>query len=130
MITRNDVFPLLLVACPSFAEHYAASVENYGEELLYTHAGNLASHLLALQKIGTCSEFPATGAFLESLCTDGEPYVVELAIIGFLEGIQNVWGHSDVKPELFLPFLGPVASKAWDDLNRFWNGETKRVGGD
>jgi hypothetical protein len=40
-----------------------------------------------------------------------------------LEGIQNVWGHTDVSPEELLPFLLPTSAAAWHSLNQFWAGK-------
>ena len=127
VIAKADAFPILLKACPSFRESYEESVADHGAELLYIHAGAFARHLLALHRADTRDEFPAAGAAIERLHSEGDHYVRELATIGVLEDIQNVWGNSAVDPADFLPFLGPLSTKAWHDLNRFWSGEMPTV---
>jgi hypothetical protein len=123
VIAKAEVFAILLEACPSFRESYEESVADYGAELLYIHAGAFARHLLALHLAGTRDEFPAAGSAIERLHGEGDHDVRELATIGVLEDIQNVWGNAGVDPDEFLPFLGPLSTKAWNDLNRFWSGE-------
>lgn len=123
MITKDQVFVLLLDACPSFRDGYSVSVASQGEELAYVHAGAFADHLLVLHQAGDHREFPAVGAFLERLHTAGDREVRELATIGFLEGVQNVWSRSSFPPEAFLSYLGPVSTACWHALNQFWDGE-------
>jgi hypothetical protein len=127
VIAKAEVFPIILAACPSFRARYEASVAEDGADLLYIHAGALAAHLLALHRAGDREEFPAVGAAIERLHTDGDHSVRELMTIGVLEGIQNVWGNSGAQPDQFLPFLGPLSTTAWHDLNRFWAGEIPYV---
>ena len=127
MISKAEVFPILLEACPSFRASYEESVAEDGADLLYLHAGAFARHLLSLHRAGTREEFPAAGAAIERLHAEGGHDVRELATIGVLEGIQNVWGNSGADPEEFVPFLGPLSARAWTDLNRFWFGEIPYV---
>ena len=120
VITSDDVLPMLSEACPSFREALAASLRENGEELLYAHAGALADHLLERHKAGDEQTLARAGAFIERLHVEGDPYVHNLATIGFLEGIQNVWAGA-LAAEEFKPYLGPVSTKAWEDLNDFWD---------
>jgi hypothetical protein len=62
-------------------------------------------------------------ALIERLHREGDQFTREFATIGILEGIQNVWGHSDVSPEEFLAFLQPISAASWHALNQFWAGE-------
>jgi hypothetical protein len=123
MINKDDITALWLGACPSFGTAFAASCAEHGDELLYVHAGAFARHLLALHRSRQRDEFPAVAAFIERLCTEGDHEVREFAVIGILEGIQNVWSQAGVSPDEFLPFLQPVSAAAWHSLNRFWAGE-------
>ena len=45
----------------------------------------------------------------------------ELAIIGFLEDMQNGNLHpTGSRPADLLPYLGPVSRSRWDEINGFW----------
>lgn len=127
MITKTQITALWLDACPSFGPSFAESSSEQGEDLLYIHAGEFARHLLLLHRAQRREEFPAVAAFIERLHTEGDHYTREFATIGVLEGIQNVWGHSDVAPDEFLPFLRPISSASWRSLNQFWAGEIPLV---
>ena len=61
--------------------------------------------------------------FIEELYVKGDAKTKGLATLGFLEGIQNVWGNNETDPELIFEMLGEKSKKAWQDLNKFWEGE-------
>src|ERR1700761_5867090 len=105
MITRDNIITFWLTACPSFAPALEESCAANGKELLYTHAGAFARHLLALHRSRQHEEFPAFAVFIERLHTGGDKEIREFATIGVLEGIQNVWGNAGISPDEFLPFL-------------------------
>ncbi len=121
---------MLVQVCPTFAIERDEHVAEYGNDMLYVAAGAFARHLLDLQMAATTSCFPQLGTTIEQLHTDGTPEVKELATIGLLEGIQNVWGHSCVDPEEFLKYLGPVSLSWWNGLNNFWSGNAPVVRGE
>ena len=118
---------MLVDACPTFADARDAHVAEYGNDVLYVAAGEFAHHLLALQLGDATSCFAEVGATIERMHTDGTPEVKELATIGILEGIQNVWGHSSVSPDEFLQYLGPESHSWWQGLNTFWSGKAPVV---
>jgi hypothetical protein len=128
MITKDQVVPLLLEACPSFQSAWNDHRQYYGEEILYVVLGDFASHLLQLHRQSQTEVFPAVAQLIERLHIEGDPYVREAATIGLLEGIQNVWGNNHADPELFASYLHPVSGKWWQSLNDFWNGKSKFVG--
>lgn len=123
MITKLDIPALWLSACPSFGPAYAESCADYGEALIYVHAGDFARHLWSLHRTQQQAEFPAVAACIESLLTEGDHFTREFATIGILEGIQNVSSHTDGSPDEFASFLKPVSAAAWRSLNQFWAGE-------
>ena len=124
---KPNIAALWLDACPSFGPAFADSCADHGETLLYVHAGAFARHLLALHRSQQRDEFPAIAAFIESLHTDADHATREFATIGILEAIQNVWSHSELSPDEFLPFLQPVSAVAWRTLNQFWAGKIPLV---
>ena len=129
MITKDQVMPLLLEACPSFSEKLKEHRAFYeDEDLLYVELGEFAHHLVELHKSNQAGEFPAVFEIVERLHLEGDAYVKEAATIGLLEGIQNVAGNSGVDPEEFFPSLKPESAKRRRQLNDFWDGKTPYVG--
>jgi hypothetical protein len=127
MIEQTAAMQVLLDACPSFADTWCAHRDEYGDDLLYLAAGDFARHLLRLQETQATSEFVSTGRAIERLHVEGNPWVREFATIGILEGIQNVWSHSAIDPDVFFPFLGVESQRWWKGLNAFWQGEVPNV---
>ncbi len=129
MITKEQVMPLFLNACPSFApdwEKYRAS--NPDEGLLYIDVSELAHHMVDLIKSKQTSEFPAVFDVIERLHIDGDDYVKEVATIGVLESLQNVASNNGVDPEAFVPWLGIESRRWWRQLNDFWQAKIPYVG--
>jgi hypothetical protein len=129
MITKEQVMPLFLSACPSFApdwEKYRAS--NPDEGLLYIDVSELAYHIVALIKSKQTSEFSAVFDVIECLHVEGDDYVREVATIGVLESLQNVASNDGVDPEAFVPWLGIESRRWWRQLNDFWQAKIPYVG--
>ena len=129
MITKEQVMPLFLAACPSFLpawEEYRAS--NPDEGLLYIDMGELAHHMVDLIKSNQTSEFPAVFDVIERLHIEGDHYVKEAATIGILESLQNVASNNGVDPEAFVPWLGTESRRWWRQLIDFWQAKIPYVG--
>jgi len=125
VITKDQVMPLLIEACPSYC---IAAKKSEDADLLYVEMGNFARHLLQLHQQRRIEEFSAIARIIERLHVEGDSYVRELATIGLLEGIQNVWSNNNVEPELFIHYLSPISMKWWKSLNDFWSGKSTYVG--
>jgi hypothetical protein len=130
MIAREEVMPLLLAACPSFAEPWAAyrASAAYEEGLLYLDLAELVHHVVELERRGQGDELPALFAVVERLHLEGDDFVREAATIGFLECVQNNAGHAALDEERFRRYLQPESARWWDELDRFWSGESPYVG--
>ena len=73
MITKEQVVPLLLPACPPCAEGRKAHRNFYGgEERLYIDLGELADHLLAVDEQARRSAFAAVLDTDDALHRQGE----------------------------------------------------------
>jgi hypothetical protein len=127
MIEPQDAMPLLVAACPSFSREWEEHVQENGYDLQYVAAGAFARHLLSLYESKDVAVFSAVAAAIERLHVEGSPWVREFATIGVLEGVQNVWSHSQVRPEEFFVFLGPEGKRWWRGLNEFWSGKAPYV---
>jgi len=114
--------PILVNACPSFKDAWQAHVREFGDDVHYVAAGEYAHHLLRLYQANEISTFTKVGEALERLVVEGSPFVQGLAIVGVLEGIQNIWSNNKIDPEIFFPYLGRASGNAWQELNRAWSG--------
>jgi len=128
VIERGDVPQLVLAACPSFEEPWrTVEAENLydGERLYYLDAGDFIRHLVDLRLRGRTEEFDSVFRMIEQLVVDGDGYVSNLGVIGYLEGLQMATVTSaGIDPEEeFRPRLGPVSSRWWERINRFWAGD-------
>jgi hypothetical protein len=129
MISKEQVMPMLVNACPSFSKRWAEHRAFYADnELLYVALGEFAHHLVELRVANRTEEFGKVFELIERMHLDGDPYVKEVATIGMLEGIQNVAGNSGVEPEQFVEYLKPESAKWRGQLNDFWEAKIPYVG--
>lgn len=86
------MFPLL-EACPGIESDWRAFCKNWrnGREgpPLYVFLGELAHRGVPLLAGGDRARLSAIFAVVERWLVEGDPYVKEAAVIGFLEGVQN-----------------------------------------
>jgi hypothetical protein len=127
LVTAGQVPGLLFEACPWLSETWDevagenADTDSPGGRLGYLDAawvvGQLADRLVA----GDISGFDAMFDLIERLVIEGDSYVSELAVIGYLEGMQmeTVSSHG-ADPEAFRPWLRPLSAKYWQAINDFW----------
>jgi hypothetical protein len=127
MIGHAQVMEVILEACPSFRATWDASDD---KESPYVVMGEFARHLLELHVAHSESALLSAGSAIERLHSEGDSQVRELATIGILESIQNVWSHSGLNPDSFAGYLLPESLKWWRSLQRFWAGEIPYVGHD
>jgi hypothetical protein len=110
----NELVAALDRACPGFVPHPDEA------ELPYSWVGSFVRHVIATHLRGDISSVAAAFAVIErEIATDGPQ--AELAIIGFLEDMQNGNLHPPgSRPGDFTPYLGPVSTQRWSALNGFW----------
>ena len=124
---------LLLEACPSFELTWATIEDDVahldgeapGGRLFYLDAASFVRHAGELQLTGATDEFDRVFDLIERFVVDGDEYVSNLGVIGFLEGMQmETITKLGLDPEeAFRPWLRPVSEAWWNRLNRFWSGE-------
>lgn len=120
-ITADQVVPLIVSACPSFRGVYQACND---KDLPYVIMGELARHLLVLHQRSETTEFQPLCEVIERFNIEGVSSVRELATIGLLEGIQNIWANNGVDPQDFSNWLLPESKRSWNQLNDFWQGKS------
>jgi hypothetical protein len=135
--------PLLLGACPSFAPAWSEIepdnalfdsdpddreliAEGQTRRLDYLDAGAFLRHMVVLQLAGERDEFPDIFGVIERFLVEGDDYVRNLGVIGYLEGFQmRTVTDSGIDPEVtFRPLLLPVSERWWQRINNFWAGDT------
>jgi len=129
MIEQPQAMPLLVESCPTFQDAWKQHLAEWGGDLLYIAAGDLADHLLERYRAGDSSSFPTLALAVEELIEDGSPWVQEFVVIGVLEAVQNVWGNAGTNPEVFAMHLGPQGLSQWTYLNEFWSGSVMAANG-
>jgi hypothetical protein len=80
---------------------------------------------VSLRLAGRTEEFPAVFDVIERLVSDGDDYVRNLAVVGYLEGMQMMTvTKAGLDPETdFRPYCRPASDAWWERLNRFWAGD-------
>jgi hypothetical protein len=94
----------------------------------YITAGRFAHFLLEMYRQENMDALSRGLSFIERLYESDDRQVRELAVIGYLEGLQNVWSNRGTDPESIFPLLGENSRQWWIELNEFWSGRTKYVG--
>jgi hypothetical protein len=81
----------------------------------------LVRHVVRLLDSGSTEEFPTLFSLIEELVDDPDTYVSELAIVGFLEDLQNTNLHlPTTRPSDFERFFGPFTAWWWEEVRFFW----------
>ena len=124
MITRDEMIPLLVEACPSFEPEWRAFREEWANEAelpCYIAIGEFARHLSSVLANGNEEVLNKVFEVVERLILEGDPYVREAAIVGAIEDLQNSNLHSGTKPDQYLPYLLPQSRRWWTRVEAFWN---------
>jgi hypothetical protein len=127
-ISEDKVLELLYSSCPEFKSVVETELDTEDRKSGNIIAGSFARFLLDAHKSGHIDLLRSAAKFIEDLHLRGNQKVRELGTIGYLEGVQNVWGNNKADPNAFYEYLLPESKKWWDELNRFWNGDIKYVG--
>lgn len=127
VIGAADVPALLLAALPRLRAQWSDIEQEHADEgspggrLGYLDAGWVVAHLADRLAAGDTADFGAAFALIEDLIRRGDRYVVDLTVVGYLEGLQSsAVTQLGLDPEAFRPWLGPKSVAAWESLIRFW----------
>ena len=116
------VMPALVAACPSFEADRASLPVSLGDTgAPYQDIADFARHLVAKLERNEVSEFPEVFGEIERLLGANQVGVRELLVVGLLEDLQG--GSDGVGRDLvegFRAWLGPITSRAWDEVASFW----------
>lgn len=124
MLGKDDMMPVLLDACPSFApawQEFLAEWQGEDDLPLYPALGDLGRHLVGLLERGETAELPAVFRVVERWHLEGDEYVRTAATVGLLESLQNFNLHEGgTDPAQFRAMLGSESRRCWDELAASW----------
>ena len=125
MITKSEVIPLLLAACPGFQTPWQShrAYWNGEEPGAFNDASEFAHYLVASYERKDTSEFPAAFATLETIFAGGDQEARDVAGIGVLEGLQNIGSNHSCGSDVFIQWLGPLSRRAWAQVENMWAGK-------
>ncbi len=130
-VHASDIPALILASVPALREEWDeieeenADPEGVGGRLGYLDASWVVGHLADRLAAGDTSDLAPAFALIERLIRDGDDYVSELGVIGYLEGLQMATVTSrGIDPESFRPWFGPLSRRYWDAINEFWSNGT------
>jgi len=128
MVNMNieDVIPNLLAACPSAQFVWQEHRKFWSEEAagLFNDISVFAQHAVDSYASEKTGEFPALFGLIERMITEGNAAVSELAIIGFIEDLQNISSHRWFGSKVFKKWLGPASRQGWQSVEKMWEGKT------
>ena len=114
-VRYEDVNEELISEFPAF------SVDEDEFELPYVTAGWFTKFILEAYLNGEKEVYYKGLHFIETLHTDENEIVRELATIGYLESIQNTWPKDLLDAKIPYSDLGEESKIWWVKLNDFWN---------
>ncbi len=125
MINKDKVISLFLEACPDALDKWKEHLEWWdGEEAgLYNDISIFAHYIVDSFSEGKTEMFPAVFKLVEGLIVDGDEETRNLAVVGFLEGLQNIASWREFGNKVFLQWLGSNSRLAWLELEEIWAGK-------
>jgi len=125
MIQQSQIVELLLQACPTSQQCWDEHREWWGDEDAgaYNDIAVFAHFAVDSFASGKTDCLPALFGAIESVLSDGEEEARQLAIVGFLEGVQNIASHRPFGYDAFVPWLGVNSIVAWRSLEKLWEGK-------
>lgn len=126
---QAELLQQLYAACPGYVP------DDSREGLAYPEIAGYVRHVIAAHVADRKDEVQAAFDIIEAtIAADDRAKIkgkaAELAVIGFLEDMQNGNLHKDgTTPSDFSRYLGPSSKKSWDALNGFWEMVENSKGG-
>jgi hypothetical protein len=124
VIEKGEMMTPMLVACPSFQEHWQQfltewvnnpiSHEDGGDGSLpyYLALSDLTDHLIVKLETNDTKEFAAVFEVVEDWIVRGSSYVSEAAVVGLLEDLTNERRYFKRRASDFVPWMGPT-TRTW-----------------
>jgi hypothetical protein len=125
MITKSEIMPLLLKACPGFQPVWQAHLDWWrGDDSgAFNDAAEFARYIVESFERGEISEFPAAFATIEQILNEGNHEAREVAAIGLIEDLQTIGSNHSCGAEVLVKWLGPSSRAAWAQIEKMWEGK-------
>jgi len=122
MITKAQVVPLLLTACPTAAPKWEEHLAwlNGEERGGFLDVAVFAQHIVDSYANGVTNECGPLFAAVEQIIETGDEDARGLAVTGVLEDIQTISIHHPFGPAAFEHWLGPKSRQAWLEIEALW----------
>ena len=125
MITKPQIMPLLLEACPGFQPTWQEHLDWWkGEEPgAYNNTSEFARYLVESFENGQTSEFAAAFSAIERILNEGDQESRDIAGIGVIESLQTIGSNHSCGEDGFIQWLGPTSLRAWAEIETMWDGK-------
>ncbi len=125
MITPDQMFAPLILACPDFEPFWQSFMDDWQPRKkrplpYYLLLNDLARHIGRKYAAGDTDQFVAIFAVVEHWHVEGDEYVQKAASIGLLEDLQNPGNFPVGRARDIYPWLGPATRIWWDKLEDYW----------
>ena len=126
-ITKDHILNLLYKKVPEFKPVAEKMDREDLRESDYAVAGEFAHFLLKAYKNDEANVLKSGAEFIETLVSRGDSYTHEVAVVGYIEALQNVLVAQDIPEDAIqadldaiYKILKPESKKYWDELIVFW----------
>jgi hypothetical protein len=128
MITQEQMLPMLVEFCPTFAEKWQEHKEEYKDEENFFHhlaLADFARHLTELEKNNQTGDFEKVFELIERFNFDGDDNVQNAVVVSLLENLKL---NHEIDGEIFVKYLHTESLKWWSEIGKFWSGKTQYIG--
>ena len=124
MISKEEMIPLLLEACPAFGPRWEEHLIYWRDKspAFYIDIEEFFAFLLDSHKRGQIECVQVAFDVLERFLVEGDWDTQELATVGFIEDVQNASSWEPLGAIPFIPFLKPHSYDAWKKVDAMWEG--------
>jgi hypothetical protein len=126
-MTEAEIMPRLVEEFPEFRPRWEQHLSSWkGKAAGGYNDISVFAHFVVeeLYPSGKTQELQRAFDLMEQWLVNGNNKVRELVVIGFLEDVQNIASWQPFGRAVFIPFLGPQARDAWNEIERVWAGKT------
>jgi hypothetical protein len=126
-VTEAEIMPRLVEEFPGFRPRWEKHLSFWKGEPAggYNDVSEFAQFVVKdLYSSGKSEEVQRVFDLMEQWLVNGNKKVRDLVVIGFLEDVQNIASWQSFGRSVFIRFLGPRSSDAWNEIERVWAGKT------
>ncbi len=116
---------LLHDSCLKIAPHWDEHLDFWeGDEPgAYNEVSVFANYVVDQYEKAEINDFDQIFLNIEHIIEQGTESARGLAVVGFLEGMQNISSHRPFGPSVFERWMRPLSLLAWQELRELWEGK-------